>query len=67
MLCTALYNRGVCHCVSQARPAWFVCDAGSGVASVSVHLSNEAYLAENLEKLGNSALNRDQQPEIGES
>ena len=30
-----------------------------------VHVSNEAYLAENLEKLGNNALNRDHEVDIG--
>ena len=33
--------------------------------SFLVHVSNEAYLAENLEKLGNNALNRDHEVDIG--
>ena len=31
----------------------------------SVHVNHEVYLSENLEKLGNSALQRDDEEEIG--
>ncbi len=32
---------------------------------ISVHVNNEAYLAENLEKLGTNALNRENESDIG--
>lgn len=35
--------------------------------SFAVHVSNESYLAENLEKLGSNALNREQESDIGKS